>query len=96
MYVYDNGDQQTELWLQALTIISEKLSKPAFETWFSQTSAYGDEHRLTIVSDETMKSEWLEVRYIKLIRETVSQLTGNTDVEFRFESKEQRKNPLRH
>ena len=80
--------EQSELWEHALAIISGQLSKPAFDTWFSQTSAFGNEHRLTIVSQETLKSEWLEVRYSKLIREAVSKLTGNPNVEFRFETKQ--------
>lgn len=86
--IHDEGlTEQSELWNQALAIISDQLSKPAFDTWFSQTLAYGDEHRLTIMSEETLKSEWLEVRYSKLIREAVSRLTGNPHVEFRFETK---------
>lgn len=89
MSIYDDGlPEQSELWNQALSIISEKLSKPAFETWFSQTSAYGNDHQLLIVSEETMKTEWLEIRYIKLIHETVSQLTGNPDIEYRFKTQE--------
>ena len=88
MPIRDDGlADQSELWNQALAIISDQLSKPAFDTWFSQTSAFGNEHRLTIVSEETLKSEWLEVRYSKLIREAIHKVTGNPSFEFRFETK---------
>lgn len=79
--------QQSKLWNRALQYIGTKLSKPAFETWFSSTSAYGEEHSLTIISEETLKSEWLELRYSKLIREAVTELTGTQEIELRFITK---------
>lgn len=61
-----------ELWQQVLSAIKTKVSKPSFDTWLSATNAIVfDESKLIISAPTKFAKDWLENRYINLIRSTV-------------------------
>lgn len=84
-------DSHTEdLWQQVLSVIQTKLSKPSFDTWFKATKAdFSDEGLLVVTAPTTFAVEWLESRYTKLVRSTVSDYIGR-QVDIRFVIEENR------
>ncbi|MCM3747956.1 chromosomal replication initiator protein DnaA [Paenibacillus pasadenensis] len=84
-------DSHTEdLWQQVLSIIQTKLSKPSFDTWFKATKAnFSDDGLLVVTAPTTFAVEWLESRYTKLVRTTVSDYIGKS-VDIRFVIEENR------
>ncbi|OXM14513.1 chromosomal replication initiator protein DnaA [Paenibacillus herberti] len=84
-------DSHTEdLWQQVLSIIQTKLSKPSFDTWFKATKAdFSDEGLIVVTAPTTFAVEWLESRYTKLVRSTVSDYVGKS-VDIRFTIEENR------
>ncbi|WP_339279138.1 chromosomal replication initiator protein DnaA [Paenibacillus sp. FSL W8-1187] len=79
-----------DLWQQVLSIIQTKLSKPSFDTWFKATKAnFSDEGQLVVTAPTTFAVEWLESRYTKLVRSTVSDFVGKS-VDIRFVIEENR------
>lgn len=66
-----------QLWDQALSIIETKLSKPSFETWLKSTKATAiNDDTLFIAAPNEFSRDWLENRYLKLITDTIYELTG--------------------
>ncbi|KRE47212.1 chromosomal replication initiator protein DnaA [Paenibacillus sp. Soil522] len=61
-----------ELWQQVLSAIKVKISKPSFDTWLNSTKAIVfDESKLIVSAPTKFAQEWLENRYVNLIRSTV-------------------------
>nr|WP_285891247.1 chromosomal replication initiator protein DnaA [Paenibacillus pasadenensis] len=78
------------MWQQVLSIIQTKLSKPSFDTWFKATKAnFSDDGLLVVTAPTTFAVEWLESRYTKLVRTTVSDYIGKS-VDIRFVIEENR------
>lgn len=65
-----------DLWTKVLQKISQKLSKPSFETWFADTKAEITDCILTIKVKNEFTADWLEQRYPTLIGETIKEITG--------------------
>lgn len=64
--------QIQELWQQVLSAIKAKISKPSFDTWLNGTKAIVfDESQLIVSTPTKFAQEWLENRYINLIKSTV-------------------------
>ncbi|WP_127509982.1 chromosomal replication initiator protein DnaA [Paenibacillus humicus] len=79
-----------DLWQQVLSVIQTKLSKPSFDTWFKATKAnFSDDGLLIVTAPTTFAVEWLESRYTKLVRSTVSDYIGRS-VDVRFVIEENR------
>ncbi|MEF3309369.1 chromosomal replication initiator protein DnaA [Paenibacillus sp. GYB004] len=76
-----------ELWQQVLSAIKTKVSKPSFDTWLSATNAIVfDESKLIISAPTKFAKDWLENRYINLIRSTVYEcFNRNINVEITIE-----------
>lgn len=67
-----------QLWQQVLASIQTKLSKPSFDTWMKSTRALVfNESTVVICAPNTFAKEWLENRYMKLIRSTIEEVTGH-------------------
>lgn len=61
-----------ESWRQVLSAIKAKISKPSFDTWLNSTKAIVfDESKLIVSAPTKFAQEWLENRYINLIKSTV-------------------------
>ncbi|GHH99737.1 DnaA N-terminal domain-containing protein [Neobacillus kokaensis] len=67
-----------DIWIEVLKKISEKISKPSFETWFTGTEAEVDDDFLWVKAQNSFTADWLEERYKSLISETVRELTEKT------------------
>ncbi|WHY79971.1 DnaA N-terminal domain-containing protein [Neobacillus sp. WH10] len=74
-----------DLWIEVLKKISEKISKPSFETWFVGTEVEIDNDILFVKAKNIFNADWLEERYKSLISETVRELTEKT-YEIKFPS----------
>lgn len=65
------------LWQEILAEIQKKLSKPSFDTWLKSTTAVKfTETTLIICAPNSFAKQWLEDRYIKMIRDTVFEQLG--------------------
>lgn len=61
-----------ESWQQVLSSIKTKISKPSFDTWLNSTKAVAfDDSKLIVSTPTKFTQEWLETRYVNLIRTTV-------------------------
>jgi len=70
-------DRTDQLWEQILSVIKKKLSKPSFDTWFKSTKAsIFSDSLLVICAPNNFAKEWLENKYISIIRTTVDEITG--------------------
>lgn len=75
-----------DMWQQVLSVIQTKLSKPSFDTWFKATRADLKGDVLVVTAPTTFAAEWLESRYMKLVRTTMFEFLGRTvDVKFVIE-----------
>ncbi|MCK4260495.1 MAG: chromosomal replication initiator protein DnaA [Halanaerobiales bacterium] len=64
------------IWDEALKIIKSKLSKPSFDTWFKLTEIVSiDQNQIIIQVPNEFSREWLESRYVELIKDTLYQIT---------------------
>lgn len=81
-----------DLWSEVLTKLSEKISKPSFETWFAGTEAEIIGETLLIKPKNSFAADWLQERYHSLISETVNKISEKTyeikiaDVELQLEN----------
>lgn len=65
-----------QLWQQVLNYLETRLSKPSFDTWLKSTKALiFNETSVVISAPNTFAKEWLESRYIKLIRQSIEDVT---------------------
>lgn len=67
-----------DLWSIVLEKISEKITKPSFETWFKGTEAEIEGDTLIIKARNPFAADWLEERYKSLINETVRETARKT------------------
>lgn len=67
-----------ELWQLVLSSIQTKLSKPSFDTWMKSTTALvlTDSHAV-IAAPTEFAQEWLQNRYVHLIRNAIEEMTGH-------------------
>ncbi len=67
-----------ELWEEILKQISDKLSKPSFDTWFKETEAIKlTNDTLYIVVPNDFVKDWLDKNYKKLIEDILLDFTGS-------------------
>jgi chromosomal replication initiator protein len=77
------------LWNQALELLSQRLDKASFETWFAPTSAsWEDETELTIQVPSQFFLEWISTHYAPAVREVLAQAAGGP-VAFRLKVSDQ-------
>jgi chromosomal replication initiation ATPase DnaA len=67
-----------EQWLQVLNMISQKIGKPSFETWFKNTTAEIKGDVVIVKAQNEFQLNWLEERYSKLILDVVEKVLGKT------------------
>lgn len=76
-------DVKLTLWEKTLEAISQKISKPSYDTWFKNTTAVVEDDVLTIMTENEFAKDWLEERYKTLIFFTIKEITGQTfEIEF--------------
>jgi hypothetical protein len=71
-------------WEEVAREISNKLSKPSYDTWFNRTSGEKISPTTYMIRSETeFQKEWLESRYIKMLAEVIGKLNGSPlDLQF--------------
>jgi chromosomal replication initiator protein len=68
--------QAGDLWQKTLSLLEHTLSKPSFETWFKATKPLSIEGNTLVVSvPNDFSRDWLESRYLGIIKETLSAIT---------------------
>ncbi|WP_449620718.1 DnaA N-terminal domain-containing protein [Robertmurraya sp. Marseille-Q9965] len=67
---------ENECWTQILHIISDKISKPSFDTWFKGTKGIIVENKITVICNNEFQRDWLEERYRELILATAEEVLG--------------------
>lgn len=67
---------ENECWTQILHIISDKISKPSFDTWFKGTKGIIVENKITVICNNEFQRDWLEERYRELISATAEEVLG--------------------
>lgn len=69
-----------ELWNKILEIIKEKLSSPAYNSWFSQTKVVKfDGNELIISAPSVFCKDWLEKHYSGFIKDILKGILGSDD-----------------
>lgn len=64
------------IWEETLKTIKSKLSKPSFDTWLKSTEAVSmDNDTIVVQAPNEFSREWLESRYVELIKDTLYQVT---------------------
>ncbi len=67
----------SELWKDSLRIISSKLKRTSFDTWFSRTVGVDlDDEVLYVQTPNDFISEWLKEHYLTVITESVESIAG--------------------
>lgn len=67
---------ENESWIQILHIISNKISKPSFDTWIKGTKGIIEENKITVICNNEFQRDWLEERYRELISATAEEVLG--------------------
>jgi chromosomal replication initiator protein len=86
--------QLSDIWKETLKLLEKDISKPTFETWFQSTEliAYYDDY-LIISTPNVYSKDWLQNRYIDLIKEKLQTLL-NHPVDIKFVTAQQKENAL--
>lgn len=73
-----NGEN---IWNKVLDIMKEEISKPSFDTWFTQAQFIKQEESILYIHTENeFQRDWLEGRYGNRINEVVRQLSNDVDL----------------
>ncbi|MGO4890479.1 DnaA N-terminal domain-containing protein [Anaerobacillus sp. MEB173] len=73
---WDIENDTDELLHKVLNAVKSKISRPSYQTWFTNITMTLDEEILTIISENEFQCDWLENRYRTLIEEIVEEITG--------------------
>jgi chromosomal replication initiator protein len=84
------NDTQEDLWQRILGELEKKISKPSFDTWLNSTKVITfNEAELIISTPTQFTKDWLETRYVNLIRMAVNEtLNRNITVKVIIEDEE--------
>src|SRR5699024_7017139 len=76
-----------ELWQYILTEMKDKVSKPSYDTWLSETKASDvTDNVFTVLVPNEFIRNWLEKKYTKIIMQLLFEITGmELDVVFVIE-----------
>ncbi|HLS67227.1 MAG TPA: chromosomal replication initiator protein DnaA [Pseudogracilibacillus sp.] len=80
-----------ELWQYILNEMKEKISKPSYDTWLSQTKVKNViDQELTILVPNDFIKNWLDKRYTGVINTLLYEMTGEEmNVKFEIEGEEE-------
>ncbi|QIW19328.1 DnaA N-terminal domain-containing protein [Bacillus thuringiensis] len=71
-------------WTEVKEKIRPQISKPSYETWFSNTTVYLEDDILTIYCPNEFARDWLESHYKELVFHTLREMF-NTTFEIQFD-----------
>lgn len=65
------------IWQNTLSTLKEKINKATYETWFRPTKALAlHDNKLTIEIPNQFFVQWVDERYLPLIKRTVAEIAG--------------------
>ena len=77
--------QLLEVWQATLDEIEKKISKPSFETWLKTTKPVSLQDNTFIISvPNDFTKDWLQGRYVELIRDNLKEVTNNDQMQVKF------------
>jgi chromosomal replication initiator protein len=72
-----DGGEAARIWAEASTNLRDRISHGTFSAWFGQARAIGlDGTTLVLSVSNLFAKEWIEGRYIGILRETVTKACG--------------------
>ncbi|MDK7514285.1 DnaA N-terminal domain-containing protein, partial [Bacillus paranthracis] len=71
-------------WTEVKEKIRPQISKPSYETWFTNTTVYLEDDILTIYCPNEFARDWLESHYKELVFNTLREMF-NTTFEIQFD-----------
>lgn len=77
------SSKEHENWIQVLREISTKISKPSFDTWFSQSIILlnVETAHLSVICPNLFARDWIQDRYKDIIKEVIHEMNDNILVE---------------
>ena len=79
----DRAEDPAAVWQQALELLRQRLSKPAFESWLKPTRAVAiEDGTLVIGVSSTFARDWLERRATQPVRQALAELALPLEVKF--------------
>lgn len=81
-------ETEKSAWDNMLDYISERISKPSFDTWFKSCKLKKEEGKWFIISPNEFGRDWMESNYLSLVRDAIYEVTGEMpEVVFTVEEK---------
>uniref|UniRef100_UPI00403EFE4E DnaA N-terminal domain-containing protein n=1 Tax=Paenibacillus sp. FSL R7-0216 TaxID=2921677 RepID=UPI00403EFE4E len=82
--------------VKVLDLLKQKISGPSFEEWFSDTTGFYDPKKslFVIESSTILHHEWISHRYEKLIRTSITEITGEEKLNLVFSVRKDSSNHL--
>ncbi|MDO0823511.1 DnaA N-terminal domain-containing protein [Desulfosporosinus nitroreducens] len=77
------NDPIIDTWAKTLDNIRESVNEQVYNTWFAKTTARIEGNTLMIVAPYSFNKEWLESRYLDLIKDTLA-LFDSGIIEFKI------------
>jgi len=77
----------TDIWSQALDLISAKVNQKSFETWFKPTSLFDyslDDNEIQLEIPNPYFETWLRKNHLELIKNTLCEITNGSDISIKF------------
>lgn len=69
--------EQFELWDTILLKVQQTISRPSFETWFTQTSAIRlDDHHIGVICQNSFQLDWLKSNFRHLLLTVLEEVVG--------------------
>ncbi|WP_106494647.1 DnaA N-terminal domain-containing protein [Lentibacillus sp. Marseille-P4043] len=66
---------ENDVWKEVLDVISDRISKPTFETWFKPSKLKIEQTSWLIITSNEFAKDWLEMRYISLVKDAIYEVT---------------------
>lgn len=63
-------------WDNVLDYISERISKPSFDTWFKPCKLKREGGKWFIISPNEFGRDWMESNYLSLVKDAIYEVTG--------------------
>lgn len=79
-------DSPDTLWSEVLNEIKKQINERSYSTWFQHANGRLEDETFIISSPNPFSNDWLLNKYSLLIAETVAAITGNTNIQLKFQT----------
>ncbi|MGY0692685.1 DnaA N-terminal domain-containing protein [Virgibacillus sp. FSP13] len=66
---------ENDVWKEVLDVISKRISKSTFETWFKPSKLKIEQTSWLIITSNKFAKDWLERRYVPLVKDAIYEVT---------------------